>query len=231
METDPNTGKPAGAGCPDPDLVALAGVSFDEINGGAMPSRDEHIYHWQTTQGGFTVLFFTAVIMAAAFFVGPEVYAAIAEGGYASVGISGAEAASYVGSAYAGGTLLTTGRPASLTDVKNGVFGAVGDGTRGVANASSQLQKEAGEVLAKRHVRSTYTLGRSCDSNEALCTTQEGLNASTPDPGHLSEFEGASEQKSLRAMLRYCMQLLKLPATAPSVQACAVPPNPPVALP
>jgi hypothetical protein len=59
--------------CPDDKLIAFAGVSFDQWNGGTMPSDPEHIYHWQQTKSGFTVMFFTLLVMAAAFVVGPEI--------------------------------------------------------------------------------------------------------------------------------------------------------------
>jgi hypothetical protein len=187
---DPNSGKNVAGNCPDNKLIAFAGVSFDQWSGGTMPSEPEHIYHWQQTKSGFTVLFFTLLVMAAAFVVGPEIYAALATEGGATVaagalatpvGISSSAASIYSGLAYAGGTLVTTSGPASLTTTKSGVFGSVGDGTRGTTDAGSQQVKDATAILVRRQIEANFDSQASCSDSGSLCSTQAAITAATPD--------------------------------------------------
>lgn len=206
--TDPDTGETIGQSCPDEKLVAFSGVSFDQWDGGMLPGAEEHIYHWQETKRGFTVLFFTALVMAAAFFVGPQIYAAVQTGGFAggaavgsAVEIGGGAAALYSGAAYAGGTLLTTSGPASLTSVKQGMFGTVGDGTRFNTGPTSQQTKEASAELTRRHVDPQFDIGATCGGTNRLCSTQTMIERVSPDPVKV-RFGG--EQQRLREDFRVC---------------------------
>lgn len=207
-QTDPNTGRLTGTGCPDPKLVATAGVSFDQWTGGTMPMAEEHIFHWEKSQSGFTVAFFTLAVMAAAFFVGPELYAAAtnAGAGLTEVGaISGTQAALAAGGAYAGGSLLLTSGPTSISDVQSGVFGSIGDGTRAVTDPGSQQVRDATAILVQRHLDTSFDPNGSCSDQGTLCSTQAGMANITPDPSKVV-FRG--DQEALRARARYCSQVL-----------------------
>ena len=215
--TDPDSGRPIGASCPDDRLVAFSGVSFDEWKGNTFPMQEEHIYHWEKTSSGFTVLAFTLIVMAAAFFVGPELYAYVtAEGGAAAAGavelapavaITSGEAAVYSGIAYAGGSLATSGGGASLTSQKDGIFGSIGDGIRDPNDPSSPQQKEAAVELVKRHIRFDPTNELSCADQSKLCSTTGGLSSVTPDA---TAIQLGKDQKSLRERDRYCRMVKKL---------------------
>ncbi len=47
---------PGASSCPDPRLVATSGVLVEEWKGGTMPANEDHIYHWEQTKKGWTVL-------------------------------------------------------------------------------------------------------------------------------------------------------------------------------
>lgn len=224
----PDTGELMSNGCPDPALVAYSGVSFDQAKGTLFPSGEEHIYHWEKTEGGFTVLFFTAVIMAAAFFAGPQLFAMVTDVGLGTTigGLSGVEAAAIAGTAYAGGSIITTSGPASLTDVKEGVFGSIGSGVRLADEQSSQQQKNASQILVERHLKEELT--SVCGATGLLCNTKSVANSVTPQ---LNTVQFGGHQQGVRTRLSYCMQTLGLPATSEAVQKCLVPPNPPIEVP
>lgn len=214
---DPATGKPSRGDCPDPALVAYSGVSFDEWKGGSFPIDEEHIYHWEKTNSGFTVIFFTILVMVAAFFVGPEIYAALQSGGAIGGTITGGQAALAAGVAYAGGTLLTTSGPASLTSIKQGVFGTVGDGTYQSAAGGSDQEREATRILVERHVEAPL--------DNLLQSPKAGLTAAMPDP---SKAVFGSGQKRLRDQDRYCKQK---GLRGDALRQCIVPPQPPIEIP
>lgn len=227
MTTDPKTGLNQGAGCSDEKLVAFAGVTFDEWKGKMMPEAEEHIYHWEQTKGGFTVLFFTILIMVAAFFVGPAAFAAASGSGFGGAAIGGLEAALTAGAAYAGGSLVTSSGPSSMTDVKRGIFGGIGDGRLNASDPGSQQAKDATAILTKRHIDVGFTLNSTCSDDGALCSTQKGMNNITPNPNQVV-FTG--DQKMLRQQALYCSRVLGV-TSGDEFNACVVPSRPPVDIP
>jgi hypothetical protein len=230
--TNPTTGVIQGAGCPDPNLVVFSGVSFDEWKGNTMPGTEEHIYHWEQSKSGFTVLFFTVLVMAAAFFAGPELFSAAAaseSGGEAAVAeaeaISGEASAGYAGAAYAGGSLATTSGPASLTSIKDGAFGTVGDGTQLATASSSQQVQAATAILVQRQLQTRFDSTGTCSDSGTLCSTQAIMSLATPDPSAVI-FGG--DQRTLRARQDYC---IGLGLQNVALTQCIVPPDAPIDVP
>lgn len=227
--TNPHTGVGQGPSCPDQKLVAFSGVTFDEWKGKMMPDAEEHIYHWEQTKSGFTVLFFMILVMVAAFFVGPAIFAAMSSGGAVGAGaaatITGAEAAAWAGAAYAGGSLATSSGPSSLTTTKDGIFGGIGDGKLSAGDPGSDQAREATAVLLKRHIKSGFDPNGVCGDNSTLCSTQTGMSDITPDP---SKVVFGKDQQTLREQERYCKMI---GLTGTDLQNCIVPVNAPVDVP
>lgn len=228
--TNPQTGVNQGPSCPDGKLVAFSGVTFDEWKGKMMPAAEEHIYHWEQTKSGFTVMFFTMIVMVTAFFAGPAIFSAMSGGGTIGAGaaagtLSGSEAAIAAGIAYSGGSLLTSSGPSSLTSTKAGIFGGIGDGKLAAGDPGSEQARDALKVLQKRHIQTEFDAQGQCDENGTLCSTQVGMASVTPNP---SAVVFGADQQTLRSQQRYC-RLLGLKGA--ELQNCIVPKSAPIDVP
>lgn len=196
-----------------------------------MPEAEEHIYHWEQTKSGFTVLFFMVTVMVAAFFAGPSIFAALQGGGSAIAGglapaaISGGEAALYAGAAYAGGSLATSSGPSSLTTTKDGIFGGIGDGKLTAGDPGSDQARDATKVLLKRHIQAEFDAYGTCAEDRTLCSTQAGMTGITPNP---SSVVFGKDQQTIRTQEQYCK---KLGLTGSILQNCIVPQSAPVDIP
>jgi hypothetical protein len=112
-----------------PHHVATAGISVMRWQGGNMPATEDHLYHWQDTKSGFSVLGMAVLtgllVFAGAYVFGPQ----IAGGGFSVTAGEGAatvlESAAQLGLASSGAYIAGSDvlHPGSIFDIQQGFLG------------------------------------------------------------------------------------------------------------
>lgn len=110
--------------CDAQEHVAPSNISITEWKGGNMPEMEEHLYHFQQTKSGFTVLFFTILTFAVTWGMASFIQAAVGPMmmGMSAAGVGAVGAGIYAGVNVLGGASLTTAQAGWMGDTGNGVI-------------------------------------------------------------------------------------------------------------
>lgn len=185
----PNT--TADGGCNDPAHVAKSGVSVALFTGGNMPEGEDHIYHREQTDSGFTVLAFAIFTAAIAFATaGAGALESFGVEGFGGLGATGVTAggaidattfAGIAGAGYSTATALTQG--GGLTSAQSGYLGQTGSGAITPATPANQDAAAVANIVQQHHINTPI------GSPDALSGVNRQYAGDCPDQWTAAECE------------------------------------------